>query len=610
MPDVFISHATEDKEKVARPLAEALRKNGLDVWYDEFSLDVGDSLRESIDKGIRESRFGVVIFSKSFFGKKWPQKELNGLISREIHGRELIIPIWHEIESKDMENYSPTLADRVAIISSEGIEQMVNKIIKKVKPELLKTEIIGPIQPLVDIIANKNSFVIGKTISFAGNCRNSGDIVHLVIWGPGKYSKGFEIATPKVSRSEKWFFEWTPESTIEPGEYNVRVFDTTQKVSDEVQVRIEKGSILMVADGNLVYYIGEKVRISGICTSSYYIFLSIKPHGVFTKQTKIDQMDVLSKTDIPDTFTKVDVMGDNTWSFNWDTSLIASKLKPGYYSIYATESPKTFGDLGTSAFSIMSILIEQPFVSATVSHSTVAKGDFLYITGTAEGQPRKGIKIWIFGDDNYLLKSVPVNPDASYILRLTREDTKKLKPGQYFVVIQHPMINNEFDVYLDDETGNVCYNYPKKSTPIFSIKGPSSKKGIDAAMALIVAMNNQGIDDTYTKLQFLVETPVIRFDPINDKHIGDKFTITASTNLVVDDEVIFSFSSINSESKQLFKSIESGLSMKISVTKGDSGMNKLSFDIDTASFKPGKYLLKASAIDGTVITPLFFTILE
>ena len=75
LADVFISHAAEDKEKVARPLAEALIEQGLDVWYDEFSLNLGDSLQESIDKGISESRFGIVILSKSFFGKNWPKKE-------------------------------------------------------------------------------------------------------------------------------------------------------------------------------------------------------------------------------------------------------------------------------------------------------------------------------------------------------------------------------------------------------------------------------------------------------------------------------------------------------------------------------------------------------
>ena len=50
--DVFISHASEDKEAIARPLAEALRSHGLRVWYDEFALRPGNSLRESIDRGL------------------------------------------------------------------------------------------------------------------------------------------------------------------------------------------------------------------------------------------------------------------------------------------------------------------------------------------------------------------------------------------------------------------------------------------------------------------------------------------------------------------------------------------------------------------------------
>lgn len=49
--DVFISHATEDKEELVRPLAVALQGHGLSVWYDEFELRVGDSLRRKIDAG-------------------------------------------------------------------------------------------------------------------------------------------------------------------------------------------------------------------------------------------------------------------------------------------------------------------------------------------------------------------------------------------------------------------------------------------------------------------------------------------------------------------------------------------------------------------------------
>lgn len=74
--DVFISHAWEDKEEVAHPLAEALKAKGLSVWYDKFTLKIGDSLRQSIDNGLSKSRYGVVILSKSFFAKKWPKNEL------------------------------------------------------------------------------------------------------------------------------------------------------------------------------------------------------------------------------------------------------------------------------------------------------------------------------------------------------------------------------------------------------------------------------------------------------------------------------------------------------------------------------------------------------
>jgi hypothetical protein len=58
--DVFISHASEDKDVFVRPLAEALRNAGIKVWYDEFTLQWGASLRETIDRGLATSRYGLV----------------------------------------------------------------------------------------------------------------------------------------------------------------------------------------------------------------------------------------------------------------------------------------------------------------------------------------------------------------------------------------------------------------------------------------------------------------------------------------------------------------------------------------------------------------------
>lgn len=116
--DAFISHATEDKDEFVRPLVEELAKRGVNVWYDEFTLTVGDSLRRSIDHGLANSRYGVVVLSSSFFQKNWPQYELDGLVTKEMDGRKVILPIWHKVSKDEVKSFSPSLADRVALNSS------------------------------------------------------------------------------------------------------------------------------------------------------------------------------------------------------------------------------------------------------------------------------------------------------------------------------------------------------------------------------------------------------------------------------------------------------------------------------------------------------------
>jgi hypothetical protein len=130
--DVFISHASEDKEVIATPLAEALRAKGLRVWYDDLSLRLGDSLRQSLDRGLAHSRFGVVILSARFFEKHWPQQELNGLATREVSGEKVILPVWHGVGFSEVRNYSPMLADRIAVQTKDGLEHVVQKIVEVV----------------------------------------------------------------------------------------------------------------------------------------------------------------------------------------------------------------------------------------------------------------------------------------------------------------------------------------------------------------------------------------------------------------------------------------------------------------------------------------------
>jgi hypothetical protein len=129
MRDCFISHAGADKNDLARPLAEELDRLGFDVWYDEFELEIGDSLREKIEEGLATSLTGVVILSEAFFERRWPQEELNGLVARETSGgARLILPIWHGIDAEFLVERAPMLADRVALHSEDGVDAVAEKL--------------------------------------------------------------------------------------------------------------------------------------------------------------------------------------------------------------------------------------------------------------------------------------------------------------------------------------------------------------------------------------------------------------------------------------------------------------------------------------------------
>jgi hypothetical protein len=135
--DVFISHATEDKDDIVRPLAKALINEGLRVWYDEFELRIGDSLRRKIDSGLAKSRFGIVALSHSFFAKNWPQYELDGLVTREMTGEQIILPLWHRITKSEVIAQSPSLADKLARNTSgftvEEIAREITDVIKNAR---------------------------------------------------------------------------------------------------------------------------------------------------------------------------------------------------------------------------------------------------------------------------------------------------------------------------------------------------------------------------------------------------------------------------------------------------------------------------------------------
>ena len=127
--DVFISHASEDKDTIVRSLANELVNQGLKVWYDEFALRIGDSLRQKIDKGLARSRVGLVVLSPAFIAKGWTNYELDGIVSRTVSGEQILLPIWHEITKQQVMDFSPSLADKVArSTATHTIEEIASEI--------------------------------------------------------------------------------------------------------------------------------------------------------------------------------------------------------------------------------------------------------------------------------------------------------------------------------------------------------------------------------------------------------------------------------------------------------------------------------------------------
>ena len=164
--DVFISHASEDKPSVGKPLENGLRKRGFKVWYDEFTLKLGDGLRDSIDRGIRDSRFGVIVLSPAFFGKKWTNRELDGLTTQEMSSGKPILPVWHNATATAVAKYSPTLADKFAISTKQGMA----KVISEVERAVLITEGLEAsptrCQLQQDLVAHVRDFLIKLGVGF------------------------------------------------------------------------------------------------------------------------------------------------------------------------------------------------------------------------------------------------------------------------------------------------------------------------------------------------------------------------------------------------------------------------------------------------------------
>ncbi|MFA6226333.1 MAG: hypothetical protein WC620_09230 [Methanoregula sp.] len=225
----------------------------------------------------------------------------------------------------------------------------------------------------------------------------------------------------------------------------------------------------------------------------------------------------------------------------------------------------------------------------------IANGDSVYINGIATGHPSSGLQVWLFGNNYMKITTVSPNADNSYEYELKPAGTNTLAPGQYFVLIQHPMMNGQCDIYYDAATGSVINRQLGSGTSIFQLTGTGSLQTPAGANSLTQAINSQNVDDTFAAASFIVSPPTAFINPIGDHVVGDRFTINGSTNLAAGDNLMVEITSSSFKPTTKSQGVESsGALGMVKVEQGSGALNRWSFPVDASTFKPDEYIVKIS----------------
>ncbi len=258
-------------------------------------------------------------------------------------------------------------------------------------------------------------------------------------------------------------------------------------------------------------HIGETISFSGKNTGSESVYLfitgpNLDPYGY--QLSKTAERGKAGKAENPTT-----VVNDGGWTYQWDTT--NCKLDTGIYTIYATD--RLTNGKGTiidgNAVSILSadyasatIELKMPYLTMAPSAYYVQKGETLSVTGIATGNPNT-LAYYLFGPNSYLHGTTTVDTDGSYEIRIPT--TSDWESNQYFLVVEHPMYNKEFDI-IETKTDTTttlsvkpCTSYTSVLIPI-TVEGVDKVRGINAADALIGMIDSANVDDIYGKYTFTI----------------------------------------------------------------------------------------------------------
>lgn len=369
-----------------------------------------------------------------------------------------------------------------------------------------------------------------------------------------------------------------------------------ESVGDAIAENPIEGEIALTASGNGYYNIGEMILLSGVNTDSSDVYLIVTGPSINSDGGMLGNLDVTPIASQPRTFTRVPVDHDDTWEYEWDTSKVAKHLATGNYVVFAVSQPFSKGEIHKAKYSSVEIRLNNPYIIASTNSSAIAQGDDLVIAGIATGNPSH-IYIWIFGDGYRLLwQPVVVGKDGTYQFRLS---TKQFTTGQYFVIIQHPMNSSRGSVratYPGSSEGSAFAASRNHGEQITSID-VSSLRGSDATLAVLNLLSSPEVDDTYTKLTFLVEKPWVNILSVDSESNPNSILVVGQTNLSAANELILLVTPAHFKSEPMtrlaifgFMSLLSGEETvkAVRVESGDP-FNVWSVEIDQSQLPPGEY---------------------
>jgi len=355
---------------------------------------------------------------------------------------------------------------------------------------------------------------------------------------------------------------------------------TNQTPEKKATVAVQKG-VMTVTAAQGSYPIGEDIILSGTNTETDAVYLFISGLNIDKESLAVD----------------ISVKDDDTWTSTFNPSSVYKDahgvlLDAGTYTIYASTyvantSAPVFST--TYVYSSVSVALKQPFLSATAASSTVAEGDDMVITGTAEAT--NDLRYYIFGANKFLNGSISVNDDATFTAEI---DTTGLAAGQYFVVIQHKMDDGFYNIlpFVTTIRQNPTGEANASSAIVFDT---ATLQNANAAQALCDAVDSQYIDDIYRKLTFIVAQPTLTMNPVSDVTKGSALKVTGITNLKVDtvvtvDVLSTAFTALDKGSA----SSASFITMTTKVVAGADGANTWEVTFDTTGLSVDTYTIQAS----------------